>query len=64
MPCHLNHWGEGCEQQCRCNNSPCDPITGECQCKPGTAGDRCELDTNPEDYEVFINELHYNNEGD
>ncbi|NWI11570.1 MEGF6 protein, partial [Crypturellus soui] len=43
-PCDSDHWGQGCENPCVCNNSDgsCDPVTGSCSCEPGYTGKHCE----------------------
>ena len=41
--CDPRTYGPDCTFYCRCNNQPCDRITGACQCDPGYTGQHCEL---------------------
>lgn len=41
--CELGSYGPDCGFYCNCNNQPCDPVTGLCQCGPGFKGQHCEL---------------------
>ncbi|XP_064009233.1 N-acetylglucosamine-1-phosphodiester alpha-N-acetylglucosaminidase isoform X2 [Pogoniulus pusillus] len=41
--CPSGFFGEGCRQQCQCQNGgSCDPVLGTCSCPPGYHGTTCE----------------------
>ncbi|XP_059163327.1 uncharacterized protein LOC131946524 [Physella acuta] len=47
--CHWNSYGPGCLKTCSCkaeNTVTCELSTGECICKPGWEGMRCETSIN------------------
>lgn len=41
--CPQGFYGKKCMKTCDClNGAPCDSRNGQCLCKPGYMGDRCE----------------------
>ena len=59
--CDVFHYGDNCANDCNCGlgASTCDPEAG-CLCKPGWAGDTCNIDNN--ECERTINPCNGNNE--
>ncbi|MEQ2218333.1 hypothetical protein XENOCAPTIV_001752, partial [Xenoophorus captivus] len=42
--CPSGFYGSQCSEVCRCQNgADCDHITGQCSCRTGFIGPRCEL---------------------
>ena len=40
-PCPSGSYGEGCKKKCECyNGAGCDPLNGNCRCKPGYRGSK------------------------
>lgn len=40
--CPEGRFGTGCVHPCNCTSAPCDKVTGQCKCPPGTSGKHCE----------------------
>lgn len=42
-PCAIGYYGYNCTQECDClNDGYCNPRNGECLCRPGYEGPKCE----------------------
>lgn len=40
--CPEGRFGTGCVHPCNCTGAPCNKVTGQCKCPPGTSGEHCE----------------------
>lgn len=43
--CQDGSYGENCRMTCECGDSPCDPVTGQCNCPVGKTGESCQEGT-------------------
>ena len=42
LECDAGQWGPGCKYNCRCRGYPCNSLSGECECPPGSMGSNCD----------------------
>ena len=43
-PCPSGSYGSGCKKKCECyNGAGCDPLNGNCHCKPGYQGSKVRV---------------------
>ena len=46
--CPAGYYGPHCNEVCECENgSPCDPGNGQCACRIGFYGEKCQLPCPP-----------------
>ena len=59
--CDKGFYGQDCMQPCDCNGSPCDAISGLCQCSSGYIGPHCERVRRPRNTDTFNYKTSYLN---